>query len=46
MKRIPPYIGTDGDLRSGHVLGEDARHDRGRYRRHNPGGIDFGGVRK
>ena len=28
MRRIPPYIGTDGDLRSGGVHGEDARHDR------------------
>ena len=27
MRRIPPYIGTDGDLRSGRVHGEDARHD-------------------
>ena len=29
MRRIPPYIGTDGDLRSGRVHGEDARHNRG-----------------
>ena len=47
---IPPVFErtdqADGDLRSGRVLGEDARHDRGRYRRHDPGTIDFGGVRK
>ena len=37
---------SDGDLRSDRVHGEDARHNRGRYRRHDPGTIDFGGVRK
>ena len=38
LHRLHSSLLSDGDLRSGRVHGEDARHNRGRYRRHDPGG--------
>ena len=47
LHRLHSSILSDGDLRSGRVHGEDATHPfHGGHRRHNPGTIDFGGVRK